>query len=384
MANIHVVVEKPIADGYKLKFRTPCESTTIEGLEVKYPAKNGVGTLIKKFTFKDAHGTELSGVGNLFVSGVMIEVLLDVTYSVAYIQNADTNSYVESFKGEIKRLEEAQKQFLGVAGESVEKCESATAAAMGATAGATAAANNLVLTHNDFVSGGYVEALKELNAGDKFRFWVGTQAEYDALEKKPNDTLCLITDDATNGEIASAINEINEYMVTQNGINDNFNTSIQEMQTDIKTLDEQLKEMEEMLNINQTLWTGNASVSKDVGSVTVDVPGISKYSILNIDGDVYIRGGKMSGMNVYTCTNHIAQVWGGGEVTKYGVTIPNGATTQVIESKRVLLDGDRLYLYNLPDFDTYVYNRTIVFTDYDVVIAAHYEDMTITEIRGVI
>lgn len=123
MANINVVVEKPIADGYKLKFRTPCDSTTIEGLEVKYPAKNGVGTLIKKFVFKDAHGTELSGVGNLFVSGVMIEVLLDVTHNEAYIQNADTNSYVESVKGEIKRLEESQKQFLAVAGKAVERCE---------------------------------------------------------------------------------------------------------------------------------------------------------------------------------------------------------------------------------------------------------------------
>ena len=127
MANINVVVDKTIADGYKLKFRTPCESTTVEGLEVKYPAKNGVGTLIKKFVFKDAHGTELSGVGNLFVSGVMIEVLLDVTHGVAYIQNADTNSYVESVKGEVARLEESQKQFLSVAGKVVEECEKATA-----------------------------------------------------------------------------------------------------------------------------------------------------------------------------------------------------------------------------------------------------------------
>ena len=123
MANINVVVGSYIGDGYKVKFRTPCDSTTIEGLEVKYPAKNGIGTLIKKFIFKDAHGTELSGVGNLFVRGVMIEVLLDVTHGVAYIQNADTNSYVESFKSEIERLEESQKEFLTVAGKAVERCE---------------------------------------------------------------------------------------------------------------------------------------------------------------------------------------------------------------------------------------------------------------------
>ena len=127
MANIVVAVDIPIVDGYKLKFRTPCESTMVEGLDVKYPVKNGVGYAIKKFVFKDAHGTELSGVCNLFVSGVMIELLLDVTHSVAYIQNADTNSYLESVKGEIARLEESQKQFLSVAGKSIEECEKAAA-----------------------------------------------------------------------------------------------------------------------------------------------------------------------------------------------------------------------------------------------------------------
>lgn len=194
MANINVAVDKPIADGYKLKFRTPCDSTVIEGLEVKYPAKDGVGTLIKKFVFKDAHGTELSGVGNLFVSGVMIEVLLDVTHGVAYIQNADTNSYVESVKGEIQRLEENQRQFLGVAGKSVEECEQATTAAVQAT-------NTLLLTHDDVVNGGYVKALKELNTGGKFSFWVGTTDEYTAITEKVNNCFYILTDDSSRNEI---------------------------------------------------------------------------------------------------------------------------------------------------------------------------------------
>lgn len=120
MANIKVVVEKPIADGYKLKFRTPCGSNAIEGLDVKYPAKNGVGTLIKKFVFKDAHGTELSGVGNLFVGGVMIEVLLDVTHGVAYIKNADTNSYVEK---EIDAIRKSHIQFWDVASKAVDEAK---------------------------------------------------------------------------------------------------------------------------------------------------------------------------------------------------------------------------------------------------------------------
>ena len=123
MANINVVLDKTVSDGSKLKFRTPCDSNIIESLEVRYPAKNGVGTIIKKFVFKDAHGTELSCVGNLFVRGVMIEVLLDVTHGIAYIQNADTNSYVESINDDIQRIEKNQKQFLTVAGEAVERCE---------------------------------------------------------------------------------------------------------------------------------------------------------------------------------------------------------------------------------------------------------------------
>ena len=201
MANINVVVEKTIADGYKLKFRTPCDSTAIEGLEVKYPAQGGIGTLIKKFVFKDAHGTELSGVGNLFVGGVMIEVLLDVTHSVAYIQNADTNSYVESVKGEIKRLEEAQKQFLSVAGEVVEDCEQALTATQNATEAANQATNTLVLTHNDLMNGGYIKALKELNAGNKLTFWIGTMDEYKAIPEKVNNCLYITTDDVTMGDI---------------------------------------------------------------------------------------------------------------------------------------------------------------------------------------
>lgn len=177
MANISVVVDKPIADGYKLKFRTPCESTTVEGLEVKYPANNGVGTLIKKFTFQDAHGTELSGVGNLFVSGVMIEVLLDVTHGVAYIKNADTNSYLESVKGEVKRLAESQKEFLSIAGKAVEECESASN------------------KYKKMVETTSVANVFDHHNSEPMSVWVGTKAEYDAIKNKEPNRLYLLGDD---------------------------------------------------------------------------------------------------------------------------------------------------------------------------------------------
>lgn len=190
MANINVAVQKTIADGYKVKFRTPCDSTTIEGLEVKYPAKNGVGTLIKSFVFKDAHGTELSGVGNLFVRGVMIEVLLDVTHGVAYIQNADTNSYIEGIKKEISTIEKNTKEMLKLAEKAVDDCEDATSNANQAAAVARE------------VVGGITTI--EQNNNTPLQFWVGSKEEYDAIVTKEDGCFYIISDDADYQEIVNA------------------------------------------------------------------------------------------------------------------------------------------------------------------------------------
>lgn len=256
MANINVAVEKTIADGYKLKFRTPCDSTIIEGLEVKYPAKDGVGTLIKKFVFKDAHGTELSGVGNLFVGGVMIEVLLDVTHSVAYIQNADTNSYVESVKSEVQRLEESQRQFLGVAGKAVEECERATAETVGAIEATKQATSTLVLTHDEFVSGGYVEALKEQNMGSKFSVWVGTTDEYNALPNKVNNCFYIFTDDASRNEILVQIGELEGKLAIANGNISNLITDVGNLNSNVATLQTEMETADGLLR-NDVMEIGN-------------------------------------------------------------------------------------------------------------------------------
>jgi hypothetical protein len=49
----------------------------------------------KVFTFKDAHKNELTGIDNLFAAGAYVKVILDVNNASAYIQNADTNAYIE-------------------------------------------------------------------------------------------------------------------------------------------------------------------------------------------------------------------------------------------------------------------------------------------------
>jgi hypothetical protein len=201
MANIKVKIDYPIGDGAKLKFRTPCESTSVEGLVVTYPIKDGVGYAVKNFTFVDAHGSELSGVGNVFTSDVMIEVLLDVTHGKAYIKNADTNSYIEDIKATVKRMDEERQAIFTEAGKSIKECNDATK-------DANEAAKTLNLSAEEIRSSGFVESLKEQNEGKKFTFWVGTKEEYNQITEKKTNCFYLITDDNAMEEIATLRDDV--------------------------------------------------------------------------------------------------------------------------------------------------------------------------------
>jgi len=88
MAVIRLTVDTPLVDGQSLTFKAPCDCTAVTGIKI------GDTT----FVFKDAHKNLLTGVGNLFVTGAYVKVVLDTTNNVAYIQNADTNEYIENTK----------------------------------------------------------------------------------------------------------------------------------------------------------------------------------------------------------------------------------------------------------------------------------------------
>lgn len=90
MAKIRIDTAFTIADGAEVSFTAPCDCTAIDGLIVYYPGGS------KAFTFKDAHSNNLTGIGNLFKSGAIVKALLDVKNGHAYLQNADTNAYLES------------------------------------------------------------------------------------------------------------------------------------------------------------------------------------------------------------------------------------------------------------------------------------------------
>ena len=93
MANIRVNLSGPPVNGQTVTFRSPASGTEVAGLITYYP--NGSTTSSKVFQFADAHGNNVGGK-NLFASNVLVKVILDTELSRAYVQNADTNSYLEN------------------------------------------------------------------------------------------------------------------------------------------------------------------------------------------------------------------------------------------------------------------------------------------------
>lgn len=90
MANIRLDLDHEIIDGLPVTFAAPCDCTAITGLKVYHPDGS------KVFVFKDAHGNTLTGIGNLFAKGAYVKAVLDTNSGAAYIQNADTNAYLEA------------------------------------------------------------------------------------------------------------------------------------------------------------------------------------------------------------------------------------------------------------------------------------------------
>lgn len=94
MANIKIELGHPIIDGMPLSFRAPCNCNEVTGIKVKW--HDGDEAYFIVFSFADSHGNDLTGLGNLFATGVMVRVVLDVPNAKAFIQNADTNAYLEA------------------------------------------------------------------------------------------------------------------------------------------------------------------------------------------------------------------------------------------------------------------------------------------------
>ena len=87
--NIRVDLNTPINDGTEVVFRSPADCSQVTGLIVYYNGES------KEFAFADAHGNNVGDIDHLFAENVVVKVILDVTTSMAFVQNADTNAYLE-------------------------------------------------------------------------------------------------------------------------------------------------------------------------------------------------------------------------------------------------------------------------------------------------
>lgn len=64
------------------------------------------------------------------------------------------------------------------------------------------------------VDTGFITKIKEQNGGGGVKFWVGTNAEYNALTDKEDNCFYIITDDTTAADTDAFIAELNERLIT--------------------------------------------------------------------------------------------------------------------------------------------------------------------------
>ena len=96
--NIRVDLNTSIKDGTEVVFRSPVDCSQVTGLKVYYDG----GNASQEFAFADAHGNNVGDIDHLFAENVAVKVILDVTTGMAFVQNADTNAYLEGRFNEIE------------------------------------------------------------------------------------------------------------------------------------------------------------------------------------------------------------------------------------------------------------------------------------------
>lgn len=85
MSKIGLTLEIAPVHGKQLSFRAPCGSSSTECLVI-----NGA-----EYTIVDAAHNNLAGIEGIWNADSIVSVILDTSRMEAYIQNADTNAYLE-------------------------------------------------------------------------------------------------------------------------------------------------------------------------------------------------------------------------------------------------------------------------------------------------
>lgn len=83
---------------------------------------------------------------------------------------------------------------------------------------------------------GFVTKLKEMNRNNALKFWIGTTAEYNAIQTKETNCFYILSDDTELDDLETAISSINSSIETFNAQITSLNTSVTDMQEDITEL----------------------------------------------------------------------------------------------------------------------------------------------------
>ena len=92
--NVRVDLQEHIRDGMEVVFKAPCDASEVTGLNVYYPVDGVLES--QSFTFADANANDLGHLDALFAKDAVVKVILDLDTNMAFVQNADTNAYLES------------------------------------------------------------------------------------------------------------------------------------------------------------------------------------------------------------------------------------------------------------------------------------------------
>ena len=163
-------------------------------------------------------------------------------------------------------------QILTLTSEANAKADAATEAAWAAVNASTEAIKALNKAKEEMEEAGFVNTLKEKHKGVKLGFWIGTQAEYDALENKPTDCYVIIEDDATLDDILDML--------------DAHRTSLGSHQSQIAGLRTQLNNL---IKVGSYVGNGESSQFIDLGYTPsvlfVFRPGKISYKNLSYGGE---------------------------------------------------------------------------------------------------
>ena len=93
MANIRLDLNHAPLDGESVTFKAPCNASEITGLIIYY--QDAGKTVSKSFMLCDANGGDIGEIDNIFSVGSIVKILLDTDENKAFMQNPDTNTYIE-------------------------------------------------------------------------------------------------------------------------------------------------------------------------------------------------------------------------------------------------------------------------------------------------